>query len=261
MNSVDRLVPRLRRIAMRNLELAMPELPLQRRREIVDGVFVSLARMMVVFSRFPRIGPGNVSELIGYEGREHFDDALRAGKGVLFATGHLGNWELSAFAHAWLTGPMNVVVRPLDNPLLDALVTRYRSLSGNRIIEKKDFLRGILRALHENQAVGILIDQNAGLDDGIFVDFFGIKAAASPSFAKLAHRTGACVIPGYAIWREEEQRYVLHFDSAIRLTGDVTVDTQCLQHHWESVIRKYPDQWLWIHRRWKTRPRGELSLY
>ncbi|MBX5495422.1 MAG: lysophospholipid acyltransferase family protein [Bryobacteraceae bacterium] len=258
---LDLAVPRLRRTALRNLELAMPELSHQERTRIVEGVFASIARMMVVFARFPQIHRGNIGEWIRYEGYEHVENARKRGKGVLFATAHLGNWELSAFAHAILSGPMHVVVRPLDNPYLDRLVSRYRSLSGNRLAEKKDFLRGILRALHDNEAVGILVDQNAGLNDGVFVDFFGLKASANPGFAKLAAKSGATVVPGFALWSETEGRYVLRFDPPIEITGDPVVDTQRIQAHIESVIRRYPDQWLWIHRRWKTRPPGEKPLY
>ena len=142
---------------------------------------------------------------------EYFDEADRAGRGVLFATAHLGNWELSAFAHALLAAPMHVVVRPLDNPLIDRLVERRRALSGNRPIFKKDFARAILKALAANQAVGILIDQNASPDTGVFVDFFGIPACAGTGFAKLAAHSGAAVIPGFALWSEKERRYVLRF--------------------------------------------------
>jgi KDO2-lipid IV(A) lauroyltransferase len=156
---------------------------------------------------------------------------------------------------------MNVVVRPLDNPWIDRLVEQRRSLSGNRPLAKKDYARAILKALADNQAVGILIDQNASLDTGAFVDFFGIPAFAGVGFAKLAARSGATVIPGFAIWSEKESRYVLRFYPPIPMTGDAARDTQALQSQLESVIREYPDQWLWIHRRWKTRPPGEPSLY
>ncbi len=258
---VDRAVPRLRRIALRNLELALPELTEARRTEIADGVFASLARLLVAVSRFPRLHRGNIGEWIRYEGLEHFERALEKGRGVLFATGHLGNWELSALAHGLLTAPMHVVVRHLDNPLLDRFVTQYRCLTGNRVIEKKDYVRGILRALQGNEAVGILIDQNAGLDDGVFINFFGVQASTNPSFAKLAGRTGAVVIPGFAVWCREENRYILRFNPPVEMTGDVVADTQRLQTELEFVIRQYPEQWLWIHRRWKTRPAGEGQLY
>jgi KDO2-lipid IV(A) lauroyltransferase len=173
---------------------------------------------------------------------------------VLFATAHLGNWELSAFAHALLAAPMHVVVRPLDNPLIDALVERRRSLSGNRLIFKKDYARAILKALAANEAVGILVDQNASLDDGVFVDFFGVPACAGTGFAKLAAHSGAAVIPGFALWSETERRYVLRFYPPVPMTGDAARDTAAVQKQLEEVIRAYPDQWLWIHQRWKTRP-------
>lgn len=248
---LDLAVPRLRRVAYQNLSMAAPELD---RTGITDGVFRSIARLLVAFARFPSIRRENVGRWIRCEGVEHVEAALRQGRGVLFATAHLGNWELSAFAHALLAAPMHVVVRPLDNPLIDALVERRRMLSGNRLIFKKDYARAILKALAANEAVGILVDQNASLDDGVFVDFFGVPACASIGFAKLAAHSGAAVIPGFALWSETEGRYVLRFYPPVAITGDTARDTEAVQKQLEEVIRAYPDQWLWIHRRWKTRP-------
>jgi Kdo2-lipid IVA lauroyltransferase/acyltransferase len=258
---LDRALPRLRRTALRNLALALPELGPEEHARIADGVFASIARLLVAFARFPRIGGERVKPWIRYEGYEHFEQALARGKGVLFATAHLGNWELSAFAHALLSAPMQVVVRPLDNPLIDRLVARRRALSGNRLIEKKEFARPILAALRRNQAVGVLIDQNAAAENGVFVNFFGVPACAATGFARLAARSGAAVIPGFALWSAEEGRYVLRFYPPVEMTGDAEKDTAALHKVLENVIREYPDQWLWIHRRWKTRPAGEPSLY
>src|SRR6185437_2647452 len=151
--------------------------------------------------------------------------------------------------------------RPLDNPLIDRMVERRRTSSGNRVISKRESARGILKALAANQAVGILIDQNAATDAGVFVDFFGIPACAGAGFAKLAARSGAAVVPGYALWSEEERRYVLRFYAPVEMTGDAARDTQTLHSRLEEVIRTCPDQWLWMHRRWKTRPAGEPPLY
>jgi len=248
-------VPRLRRIALANLKMA--GLPAS----VADGVFASIARLIASFARLPRLSPQNISELIRYDGLDNFSTPLARGNGVLVATAHLGNWELSAFSHAWMTAPMNIVVRPLDNPRVDALVERYRALSGNHIIQKKDAARGILRALKAGEAVGILMDQNSTLDQGVFVDFFGQKACAGSAFVKLAHHSGAAVVPGFALWSKEEQRYILRFYPEIPMSGDVQEDTQRVHAQLESVIRAYPDQWLWIHRRWKTRPPGEPPLY
>jgi Kdo2-lipid IVA lauroyltransferase/acyltransferase len=258
---LDRAIPRLRRVARRNLALALPEFTPERHAEIVDGVFGSIARILVAFAKFPHIRRDNLDRWIRLEGGEHFDAALRSGRGVLFATAHFGNWELSAFAHALLAAPMNVVVRPLDNPFIDTMVERRRALTGNRPIGKKDFARAILKALAANEAVGILIDQNASPADGVFVDFFGVKACAGTGFAKFAAHSGAAVIPGFALWSERERRYILRFYPPLPMTGDTVRDTQTLQSKLEEVIREHPDQWLWIHRRWKTRPDGEGPVY
>jgi KDO2-lipid IV(A) lauroyltransferase len=251
---LDALAPRLRRVAYGNLAMALPELGAARHREIVDGVFRSIARVLVAFAKFPAIRRDTVKQWMRCEGLEYVEAALRQGRGVLFATGHLGNWELSAYGYALAAAPIDVVVRPLDNPLIDALIERRRGLSGNRIIGKQEYARAILKALAANQAVGILVDQNSAADAGVFVDFFGVKACAGVGFAKLAARSGAAVIPGFAVWEESEKRYVLRFRPPVQITGDAARDTQAVQSEIERAIRECPDQWLWIHRRWKTRP-------
>jgi len=254
---LDLALPRLRRTALKNLEMA----GFAGRERITTGVFDSVARLVVSFARFPQITRDNVAEWIRYEGLENFQQAHARGKGVLVATGHFGNWELSAFAHAYLFAPMHIVVRPIDNARIDVLVESRRQLSGNRAIAKKDAARGILRALAAGDAVGVLIDQNTTPDQGVFIDFFGVKACAGSAFVKLAQHSGATVVPGYALWSDKERRYVLHFEPAVEMTGDVQQDTQRVHARLEAAIRKNPDQWLWIHRRWKTRPPGERPIY
>ena len=254
---LDLALPRLRRTALKNLEMA----GFAGRERITTGVFDSVARLVVSFARFPQITRDNVAEWIRYEGLENFQQAHARGKGVLVATGHFGNWELSAFAHAYLFAPMHIVVRPIDNARIDVLVESRRQLSGNRAIAKKDAARGILRALAAGDAVGVLIDQNTTPDQGVFIDFFGVKACAGSAFVKLAQHSGAAVVPGYALWSDKERRYVLHFEPAVEMTGDVQQDTQRVHARLEAAIRKNPDQWLWIHRRWKTRPPGERPIY
>lgn len=258
---LDLAVPKLRRVAFRNLELALPASNGAERRRIVDGSFRNLARILVSVSQFHRIDKSNIHEYIRYDGFENFLKAKERGKGVLFATAHLGNWELSAFAHALMAEPMHVVARPLDNRRVDQIIEDLRAASGNIIYSKRDFVRGILRALHVNEAVGILIDQNVALGEGIFIDFFDRKACVSTSFAKLANRTGAAMIPGFALWSDAEGRFVLKFYPPILPTGDNEADTRTIHAQLESVIREYPGQWLWMHRRWKTRPPGEAGLY
>jgi KDO2-lipid IV(A) lauroyltransferase len=258
---LDLAIPRLRRTAMRNLELAYPEKSAAERRAITNEVFHSIARLIWVFARFPRINHENIPSWIRYEGLEHYLEAKKAGRGILFATAHFGNWELSAFAHALMTEPMHIMIRPLDNPRIDHLVEDRRQLSGNHLIAKFDGARAVLRALHKNEAVGVLIDQNTSLQEGVFVDFFGTPACANTAFVKIAARTGAAVIPGFAIWSENEGMYVLKFHPPLELSGNAMEDTRRLHAVLEQVIREHPGQWLWIHRRWKTRPEGQPSLY
>ena len=259
--------PGWRRAAYRNLEIALPDSDLPTRRRIVDRVYQNLGRILLSLGRMPRLDSANIHDWIGYEGFEHFERALSGGKGVLFMTAHLGNWELSATAHALLGNPMHVMVRTFDNPRLDRLVDDYRTLHGNRTIRKQDYGRALLGALKNNEAVGVLVDQNAVGDDAIFIDFFGVKAAATSGFAKIAMRTGAAVIPGFALWDREAGRYALKFYPLLELadTGnpeqDLVTNTQLCQSKIEEVIRDYPDQWLWIHRRWKHRPESEPELY
>jgi KDO2-lipid IV(A) lauroyltransferase len=258
---LDLLAPRLRQTAYKNLTFAYPESNAAWRRGIVDGVYQSIGRLLVAFARFPRIDKSNVAEWIRYEGFEHYERAKERGNGVLFATAHLGNWELSAYAHALLTEKMNIVVRPLDNPLVDEMVETRRALSGNTLLSKRDFARSILHALRDNEPVGILVDQNSAGDNSAFVPFFGRQACTNLTFARLAARSGAAVIPGFAIWSEKDRRYVLRFYPAIAMTGDAVGDTARIQAAVEAAIRECPEQWLWIHRRWKTRPEGEAAIY
>jgi KDO2-lipid IV(A) lauroyltransferase len=246
---------------MTNLQFAIPQMTVLERKRIVDGVFESLARLLLAMARFPDLNTSTIGEWIRCEGLEHYTEAKRRGRGILIATAHLGNWELSAFAHALMTEPMHVMVRPLDNPLVDELVESRRSLSGNKLILKRDAARLVIRALRHNEAVGVLIDQNTSAAEGVFVEFFGRLACAGTGFVKLAYHSGATVLPGFAIWSPAEERYVLRFHPAIDLTGDVQTDTQRIHNVIEATIRETPDQWMWIHRRWKTRPEGEPPLY
>jgi KDO2-lipid IV(A) lauroyltransferase len=261
------LARRQRRTGMRNLQLALPQLSGAERRRILRASFSSLARQLVEFSHFPDLDKDNIAGHVVYDGLPHYLDAVSRGKGVIFLTAHFGAWELSAFAHSIYGYPLKFVVREIDNPRVEKLVARYRSLAGNTAISKKDASRGLLQALRNNETVGILIDQNTSRDECVFADFFGIPAATTPVTATLALRTGAAVVPGVLIWDAALGKHRLRFDPAIPLieTGDKTRDimenTRAYNAVLEGYIRQYPEQWLWIHRRWKTRPEGEPELY
>ncbi|HXU15326.1 MAG TPA: lysophospholipid acyltransferase family protein [Terriglobales bacterium] len=257
---------KLRRVGMRNLELAFPEKPLRERKKILRGVFTSLGRHVAEVCLFPRYTRENVSQTVVYEGFENYERALARHKGVLFLTGHLGAWELSAFAHSLYGYPLNVVMRPLDNPYLDRLARHYRTMHGNKAVDK-DFARGLIAAMRDEETVGVLMDTNMIVSQGLFVDFFGHQACTATGVARLALKTDAAVVPGFTVWDPGLQKYRLRFDPAVKLIrskdreADVVANTQLFTKILEDYIRRYPDQWLWVHRRWKTRPAGEKGLY
>jgi KDO2-lipid IV(A) lauroyltransferase len=258
---------RLRRVGMRNLALAFPQMSRRQRAKILRGEFVSMGRQLAEVCLFPKYTRENVSQVVVYDGFENFERALARGKGVLFLTGHLGGWELSAFAHSLYGYPLHVVMRPLDNIYLDRLTRRYRTMHGNSMIDKDDPVRGLLSAMKNGETAGILMDTNMTPLQGVFVDFFGIPACTAGLPARIALRTDAAVVPGFTIWDPALRKYRLRFDPAVELvrTGDDDADaianTQRFTTIIEDYVRKYPDQWLWVHRRWKTRPEGEPGLY
>ena len=259
--------PRLRAVAARNLELALPGCRPQERARIVRGVYRSLARLLAAFAHFPALTPRNVAKLVIFDGLENYDAALAKGRGVVFLTAHIGAWELGAFAHGLKGYRLNVIYRALDNPALDQLINHYRSTGGNRLIEKRDSARGILAALARNETVGILADQNTLADEGVFVNFFGVPACATAGIARIALHSGAAVVPAFCVWDAAARRFRILYQPALdfAVTGDTVRDVQAATQQMadviERVVRAYPDQWLWIHRRWKTRPPGEPPLY
>ena len=261
------LTPKWRDIADRNLRLAFPEMAQPRRAQIIRGCYQHLGRVLLFVARAPRIGLHNIEDWLEYDGYDHYAEAHERGRGVLYLTAHLGNWEMSAYAHCLHGHPLHVVGRTLDNPYLDRYVEHRRVLSGNQLIRKEAFGRRALRALANNEDVGVLADQNAAGEDGVFVDFFGHKASATSSVAKIAMRTGAPVVPGFAFWNEQRRIYVLRFSPPVEMVSsgdkdaDLVENTQRCQKVIEQAIREYPEQWLWIHRRWKTRSAGEPPLY
>jgi KDO2-lipid IV(A) lauroyltransferase len=258
---------RLRRVGLRNLKLAFPQLSARERRRLLRGEFISLGRQLAEVCLFPRYTRENVSQVVVYQGFENFERAYARGKGVLFLTGHVGAWELSAFAHSLHGHPLSIVMRSLDNPLVDGLLQRYRTMHGNRTVDKDDFVRGLLSAMRAGETVGILMDTNMTPPQGVFVDFFGIPACTASGLARIALRTDAAVVPGFTVWDSKLRKYVLHFLPPVELVrtedneADIVANTAKFTRVIEDVVRQYPDQWLWVHRRWKTRPPGEPSLY
>ncbi|MGH9683042.1 MAG: lysophospholipid acyltransferase family protein [Candidatus Acidiferrales bacterium] len=257
----------LQTAAMSNLKLAFPQWTDAERKKAIRGMIRQTGWMAGEFSQFPKYTRETIESIVMLDGFENFDAARRRGKGVLFLTGHMSAWELAPFAHAVYGNPLHFLVRPIKNRRVDALINGYRCLSGNRPIEKNRSARAILKALEEGGTVGILSDHNTSLDEGVFVDFFGIPASTTSGLARIALRTNAAVVPGFLSWDERRRKYRLRFEPAVELsrTGDEDADirenTARFTRVIENYVRAHPDQWLWVHKRWKTRPLGEKSIY
>ncbi len=261
------LASRQRRTGLQNLRMALPELSAADQQKTLRGCFQNLGRLLVEFTHFPDLNKSNISQFVAHDGLENYLEGLSRGRGVIFMTAHFGAWELSSFAHAVYGYPLKFIVRPIDNRRVEKLISRYRTLSGNVPVQRRSAARDILKALRENEAVGILFDQNTTRSEGVFANFFGISAATTPAIALFALRTGAAVVPGFLIWDAALKKHRLRLDPPVELinTGnlerDVLENTKQFNAILEGYIRKHPDQWLWIHRRWKTRPEGEAPIY
>lgn len=260
-------LPKLKKTAEFNLRLAFPEWTDGRRRSTLKKMTRNLGWMAAEFARMPGYTKENIESVVILDGHENFLAGHSRGKGVLYLTGHIGAWELSSFAHALYGFPLHYMARPLDNKPLDAMVNEYRGLSGNKPIFKNESARVMLRILKEAGTVGILADQNTMPGEGVFVDFFGTPACTTTGIARVALHTDAAVVPGYAYWDENLRKYRLRFEPPVELvrTGDAERDiaenTQRFAKVIEEIVRKYPEQWVWIHARWKARPNGEEPIY
>lgn len=258
---------RLRRTGRRNLELAFPKSTQKERNGWLHGCFENLGRLLGVFSQFSRGNPQALRSLIECRGLEHLDAARDGGHGVILFTGHVGAWELTSFALSLFDYPLSFLVRRIDNQKIEALVDARRGRLGNRTIDKRSAAREMLQILQSGGTLGILVDLNTLDREGIFVDFFGVPASTTFMLAKLALRTAATVLPVFAPWDSERGRFILQIDEPLTVERsgndeeDVRRLTQLFTGVVEKYVRRYPDQWLWIHRRWKTRPPGEPGIY
>jgi Kdo2-lipid IVA lauroyltransferase/acyltransferase len=261
------LTGRLRRTGDRNLALAYPTSGPAWRRRLLREVYRNLGLQLAEFCLMARYTRESTQPFLRYTGLEHYLAARDRGRGVLVVTGHLGMWELSSYYHSLMGYPMSMVIRRLDNPLVDGLVNRIRCMHGNTVRHKDDFARGLLGAIRRGETVGILMDTNMTPPQGVFVDYFGVPACTAAGLARVAMHTDAAVLPGFLTWRADEQKYVLEFGEQLVLTRsgddeqDIVHNTQICTSAIECWVRRFPEQWLWVHRRWKTRPPGEPPVY
>lgn len=252
-------LPGRRRVAHDNLAMALGgELDDRARRAIARTAFRNLGVTALECCRLFFGPPGELLGRVHVTGVEHVTAALSEGRGVFYLSAHFGNWELAAAAHRLIGLPLNVVVRPLDNPFLEARVARGRAAGGIRLIPKRTAVRAVRAALARNECVGILLDQDAGRT-GVFAPFFDRPASTSRVLAVLALKTGAPVVPGF-IRRLPDGRHEVQIEPALGLsrTGDrerdVAENTARFNAAIERHVRACPEQWFWVHRRWKTRP-------
>lgn len=253
-----------RRIALDNLAAAFGDTmsPGDRRR-LTGRIFAHFGMVAVDCLLMRSLKPPDVDRLIEYEGVEHLRKAFLKGKGVFVFSAHLGNWEMVALMQGWLGYPMAMVTRPLDNPMLDRLLLEGRTRSGNRVIHKRSAVRGILKALRSGWCVAIVIDQDIRGTDHVFVDFFGRPAATTPTLGLLALKTGAPVVPAFGLPLADGRYRVTYLPEVpvqeIACTGsreaDVAAITQACTRIIEQQVRARPECWLWMHKRWKSRPR------
>lgn len=266
---VHACAPGLRRVGMRNLELAFPERPLAERRRILRASLANLGRMVAELAHLPRLTADDLRRMVVFEDEAWWAEnvGLERETGVLILSGHFGNWELLVFAHGMRGFPVSMVHRSIANPFVDRWLNRLRARAGTRLVRKRHASGGVLRALHERQLLVLPFDQNSTRGLGVFVDFFGVPASTNSGIARLALRTGAPIAPVFIVREGGQARHRVHILPLMyaRRSGDSESDvrgaTQELSQVFESMVRRYPEQWLWVHKRWKTRPLGQPKLY
>ena len=262
-----------RRVAIDNLAKAFPARTPADHRAIARGVFRHFGAMLFELLKFSTLPPARMLERVEFEGSERARQAYAAGKGVFFLTGHFGCWEINGIVHGLHLAPIGVLARPLDNPYLNALLERVRQCTGNTVIYRRGGIRRTLRTLESGQGVAMLIDQHMHGADTVAVDFFNRPAMTTTALASLALRTGAPVIPVFTV-PLRGGRYRVIYEHAVEppakgSPGALQEFTQRCTDVLEMYVRRYPTQWLWMHRRWRDQgtppargmfPTGEVDV-
>jgi len=254
---------------MVNLGVAFPERPLRERRRILRRSFLNLGRMAAELAHLPRLSDERLRDMVRFEDEAWWQQAVgwERSTGVFVLSGHFGNWELLAFAHGRRGYPVHMVHRAIANPLVDRWLCEFRRRAGTRMIRKSAGAGGVLQALHERGLLVLPIDQNSTRGLGVFVDFFGLPASTNSGMARIALRTDAPIVPAFIVREGRSARHRVHVLPILQVerTGDPAEDvrrnTQRFTAVFEEMVRRHPEQWLWMHKRWKTRPPGEPRLY
>jgi KDO2-lipid IV(A) lauroyltransferase len=268
--AVPKLLPKLRKTGLRNLEIAFPEKTVAERDAILRGTFENLGRVLGDLSQFRKYTRERLAELIDFnldDETKNLYEMQKTGQGFLITTGHLGNWEMLVLGFAALYEPISYLARPLDNPMLDDMLNARRTTFGNTPINKKNSARLAITILRDGGILGILSDVNAQVKEGVFVPFFGVPACTSSGAAVMAIRSNALIYPTFCVWDKNIDRYKFVHGTLLKPVNsgdrkqDIIDTTAAFTAEIEKIVRAYPDQWMWIHRRWKTRPPGKPEVY
>lgn len=259
----------LRRTALINLAIAFPDKSVAEHRRILRASSRNLGRMAVEFCHLTRLDRRSVEQCVHFPDRASWEQQLARSRetGAIILTGHFGNWELFAYAHGLLGTPITLIHRPMRNPLVDRTIDRIRAAAGTRLLAKKSAAKEAIRGLRKHELLVVPTDQNQTFAYGVFVDFFGKKACTSPGAARLAALTGAPIVPAFLVREGESGHHRVEILPPIELvnsgnrTADILTNTQRCSDVIEAMIRRYPEQWIWFHKRWKTRPGDEPPIY
>ncbi|MBX7061932.1 MAG: lysophospholipid acyltransferase family protein [Pyrinomonadaceae bacterium] len=266
-------------VALKNLTIAFPEKDEGQHLALLKASFANLGRVLGEFSQFQKMTREQLDGLVEFEferpefvnspERKHIDAERKKGRGMILVGPHLGNWEIGVFAYSAAREPLTYLARPLDNPKIEEFVARLRSRFGNRSINKTNSVSAAFEILRSGGILGALPDVNMHPKDGIFVPFFGVEACTTRGLAMLAMRTNALIMPMCCVWDEAKRKYVVRYGSLIEPAAAPVADrnaeiyrlTAAITAEMEAFIRLAPDQWIWTHKRWKTRPPGESPIY
>lgn len=253
-----RFASQQRKQACENLRLGLNLSDDQQIKKKVKICFENLGKTVVEFMQFPRLDQKKIQKFIKFEGLEHIEDALVQGNGAIILTGHFGNWELLAASISANVAPLTPIVRELRSPKLNTLVSKYREMAGYSTIDRNTGVREALRCLRSNRLLGIVADVDTTVN-GVFVNFFGRPAYTPYSPIAFALKTGAAILPSFIIRQPDgTHRAIIEPPMMLKRSDikekELVENTQKFTQIIESYIRKYPEQWIWMHKRWKTRP-------